>query len=86
MDSYSIQIKRAAEKELRELTSSDLRRITGKIRALSGNPRPVGSEKLSDREQYRIRQGDYRIVYEIDDAQRLINIVKIGNRREVYRK
>ena len=86
MDSYSILIKRTAEKELRELTSPDLGRVTGKIRKLSEHPRPSGSEKLSDREQYRIRQGDYRIVYEIDDEQRLIYIVKIGNRKEVYRK
>ncbi len=86
MDSYSILIKRTAEKELRDLPRPDLGRITGKIRKLADVPRPSGSEKLSDREQYRIREGDYRIVYEIDDERRLINIVKIGHRREVYRK
>jgi len=61
-------------------------RVTDKIRALSKTPRPSGSEKLSDREQFRIRQGDYRIVYEIDDEQHTIHIAKIGNRKEVYRK
>lgn len=86
MDFYSILVKRTAEKELRSLPHLDLMRVTDRIRALSQNPRPPGSEKLSDREQYRIRRGDYRIVYEIDDDQRTIHIVKIGNRKEVYRK
>ena len=86
MDSYSIRVRRTAEKELRILPRLDLMKVTNKIRALSKNPRPPGSEKLSDREQFRIRQGDYRIVYEIDDQQRIIHIIKIGNRKEVCRK
>lgn len=86
MDSYSIQVRRTAEKELRILPRLDLMKVTDRIRARSKNPRPPGSEKLSDREQFRIRQGDYRIVYEIDDQQRIIHIIKIGNRKEVYRK
>ena len=86
MDSYSILIKRSAERELRDLPRPDLRKVAGKIRKLAVAPRPSGSEKLSASEQYRIRQGDYRIVYEIDDEQRLIHIVKIGHRREVYRQ
>lgn len=63
----------------------DLMRVTDRIRTLSKNPRPTGREKLSDREQYRIRQDDYRIVYEIDDEQQSIHAVKIGNHKEVYR-
>ena len=86
MDSYSILIKRSAERELRNLPRPDLGKVAGKIRKLAEAPRPSGSEKLSAREEYRIRQGDYRIVYEIDDEQRLIHIVKIGHRREVYRQ
>jgi len=86
MDSYSIQVRRTAEKELRILPRLDLMKVTDRIRARSKNPRPPSSEKLSDREQFRIRQGDYRIVYEIDDQQRIIHIIKIGNRKEVYRK
>ena len=49
-------------------------------------PRPMGCEKLSVQEQYRIRQGDYRIVYEIDDPSRIINVVKVSHRRDVYRR
>ena len=86
MDFYSILVKRTAEKELKHLSHLDLMRVTDKIRTLSKNPRPPDSEKLSDREQYRIRQGDYRIVYEINDDQQTIHIVKIGNRKEAYKK
>ncbi len=49
-------------------------------------PRPTGCEKLSDQERYRIRQGDYRIVYSVDDERKRIDVVKIGHRREVYRQ
>ncbi|HEY5284190.1 MAG TPA: type II toxin-antitoxin system RelE/ParE family toxin, partial [Polyangia bacterium] len=60
-------------------------RVIAKIQLLASNPRPPGCEKLSGAEKYRIRQGDYRILYEIDDAAKLVTIVKVGNRREVYR-
>lgn len=83
--SYSVLIKRAAEKELRTLRRADLRRIVARIRALSVNPRPPGAEKLSTLERYRVRQGDWRVVYEIDDADRVVTVVKVGHRREVYR-
>jgi len=63
-----------------------LRRVTERIRGLAQNPRPSGSEKLSGQDRYRIRQGDYRIVYAIDDETRTVEVVKIGHRREVYRK
>jgi mRNA interferase RelE/StbE len=53
---------------------------------LAHSPRPPGNEKLSGQDRYRIRQGDYRIVYAIDDEARIVEIVKIGHRREVYRK
>jgi mRNA interferase RelE/StbE len=52
---------------------------------LAEDPRPPGSEKLSGHDRYRHRQGDYRVVYAVDDAQRSVEIVKIGHRREVYR-
>ncbi len=84
--SYSVAIKKAAERELRALPKEDLRRVVDRIRGLAENPRPPGSEKLSGEERYRIRQGDYRIVYAIDDEARIVEIVKIGHRREVYRK
>ena len=84
--SYSLVIKKSAERELRALPKTDLRRITERIRGLAHNPRPPGNEKLSVQDRYRIRRGDYRIVYGVDDERRTIEVVKIGHRREVYRK
>ena len=84
--SYSIRIKRSAERELRRFSKTALQRIVGKIRALGEDPRPRGCEKLSSDERYRVRQGDYRVVYAIDDGRQIVEIVKIGHRREVYRK
>lgn len=84
--SYSLVIKKSAERELRALPKTDVRRIAERIRGLAHNPRPPGNEKLSGQERYRIRQGDYRIVYAVDDERRSVEVVKIGHRREVYRK
>ena len=83
---YSIVIKRSAEKELKSIPLGDLKRVIDRIRGLTKQPRPSGCEKLSgESERYRIRQGDHRIVYGIDDSARLVEVVKIGHRREVYR-
>lgn len=84
-DSYDLVVKKSAERELRALPRQDLRRVTERLQGLSRNPRPPGCEKLSGHDQYRIRQGDYRIVYVIDDAAHVVTLVKIGHRREVYR-
>jgi mRNA interferase RelE/StbE len=83
---YSILFTRSAAKELEHVPTKDRQRIVTKIGALAGNPRPVGAEKLSGDEKYRIRQGDYRILYEIEDTQLIVTVVRIGNRREVYRR
>ena len=56
-----------------------------RIQGLASHPRPTGYQKLSGQSQYRIRQGDYRILYAIDDTRRTVEIIKIGHRREVYR-
>ena len=85
MAKYKIAIKPSAVKELNKLPAKDIRRVTGKIQALAINPRPPGCEKLSAQERYRIRQGNYRIVYEIEDQELIVTVVKIGHRREVYR-
>jgi len=82
---YNLTIKKSAAKELVDIPKKDLVKIIKRIKSLSVNPRPTGSQKLSAREQYRVRQGDYRIVYSIDDKELLVDIVKIGHRREVYR-
>jgi mRNA interferase RelE/StbE len=83
--SYRVVLKSEAEKELRQVPRPDLQRIVRKIAALGSEPRPVGSQKLSTLDRYRLRQGDWRIVYEIADQARLVTVVKIGHRREIYR-
>lgn len=85
MANYRIAIKRSAAKELEELPTKDRRRIVRKIRRLGDEPRPPGCEKLSAQERYRLRQGDYRILYEVDDEDLLVTVVRIGHRGDVYR-
>ena len=85
MASYNVLIKPSAAKELEAVPRKDRLRIIQKIRTLVGNPRPIGCEKLSGREQYRLRQGRYRIVYSISDSEQTVLVVKIGQRKEVYR-
>ena len=85
MASYRLLIKPSAAKELETLPHKDRRRIATKIQHLASEPRPAGTEKLSGQEKYRLRQGNYRILYSVDDAQLAVVIVKIGHRRDVYR-
>lgn len=87
MASYSVRIKTSAAKELEAVEPRAIRaRIVSRIQALARTPRPVGSQKLAgESERYRLRQGSYRIVYSIDDEARVVEVVKIGHRREVYR-
>lgn len=87
MASYSVFLKRSAAKELEDIgQESDRRRIVERIQALADDPRPPGSEKLAGREdRLRIRQGDYRVVYAIDDQNSSVTVVKIGHRKDVYR-
>ncbi|HJS46897.1 MAG TPA: type II toxin-antitoxin system RelE/ParE family toxin [Gemmatimonadales bacterium] len=85
MASYSLEIKRSAAKELGRTPPKDRDRIVSRIQALARDPRPLGAEKLSGQERYRVRQGDYRILYEIADAILRVMVVRIAHRREVYR-
>ncbi len=85
MASYSLFVKRSAAKELEAVPLKDRRRIVGRIQALAADSRPPGVQKLSGAEKYRVRQGDYRILYSIDDTERRVVIVKIGQRGDVYR-
>jgi mRNA interferase RelE/StbE len=84
MASYELVFKRSVAKDLRELPKADVKRILQRIRSLADDPRPPGCEKLSGQERYRIRQGAYRIVYEIDDHVLIVLVVKVGHRRDVY--
>jgi len=83
---YKLRIKKSAAKELEAVSrKADRRRIIARIEALTDNPRPAGCKKLSGSERYRIRQGHYRIVYAIEDERLVVYVVKIGDRKSVYR-
>ncbi len=86
MASYRLTFKKSVTKDFRSISKDDVSRILMRIKALADDPRPVGSEKLSGQERYRVRQGVYRIVYEIQDEELVIIVVKVGHRREVYRE
>ena len=87
MAAYSVLIKDSAAREIEALpTKEDRRRVVARIFALAENPRPDGSEKLAgEMERYRVRQGRYRIVYEIRDRELLVWVVRVGHRKDVYR-
>lgn len=85
MAKYRVLIRKSAVDELGRIPKKDIRRIVERIRSLGDEPRPHGSEKLSAQERYRIRQGDYSVVYSVDDTVRTVEIVKIGHRSEIYR-
>ena len=86
MAAYKIYFKKSVLKDIKSIPDKDLRRIMKRIESLSKNPRPSGHEKLSDQDLYRIRQGNYRIVYSIKDNILTVWIIKIGHRRDIYRK
>ena len=85
MGSYRLTLRQSAVKELESLPRRDLARVMSRIKVLADNPRPPACEKLSGQERYRVRQGDYRILYEVNDSDQVVTVVKIGHRREVYR-
>ena len=87
MAGYRLLIKPSAGKEIEALDQKkDRQRIVKRIVALASEPRAAGCEKLAGAgERYRVRQGQFRIVYAIDDASRTVEVVKVGHRREVYR-
>jgi mRNA interferase RelE/StbE len=83
---YHVLVERSAEKDLRRLSPDICSRVADALRTLAKNPRPMGSRKLSGSKcDWRIRVGDYRIVYEIADEVRVLRINRIRHRREVYR-
>ena len=86
MAKYSLEIKQSAQKELDALDETLFIRIDRKILALADNPRPTGCKKLKGyKDQWRIRSGDWRVLYIIDDAAKLISVTRIAHRREVYK-
>ena len=86
MADYKVLIKPSAVQEVEAIPAKDRERVVRKIRALTEDPRPRGSEKLSGDDKYRVRQGRYRVVYSVSDDDRTVLVVKVGHRREVYRQ
>ena len=86
MAKYKIELKKSAVKELNTIPTVDLEKIIIRIQNLADNPRPDGCKKLSKDEKYRIRIGNYRVLYLIEDNKLIIFIVKIGHRKDVYSK
>lgn len=86
MATYSVQIRRSAEKEIGSLPLAVRRRVVARISALADDPRPPGSRKLAGSEAYRVRQGAHRIVYTIDDDRVVVVVVRVAHRSDVYRR
>ena len=83
--SYSLVIPRSVSKRMERLATEAYDRVDSAILALAENPRPPGCAKLRGREDWRIRVGDYRIVYGIDDERRIVQVLHVGHRGDVYR-
>ena len=86
MDAFNVRLTTSARKDVRKLKQQLLERVAARLQALALNPFPPQAEKLSQRDEYRLRVGDYRIVYEVDKRGRIVTIHRIRHRREVYRK
>ena len=84
MADYKIEIKKSAQKEIKQLPNKELKKVVDKISSLTNEPRPIGSKKLSGDEKYRIRVGNYRVLYSIEDQILVIYVVKVGHRKDVY--
>ena len=85
MARYDLFIRQSVSKDTKNIPSKDLKKILQKLELLRDDPRPPGSVKLSGMEYYRVRQGDYRIIYEIEDNRLIVVVIKVGHRREIYR-
>ncbi len=85
MANYSLAFKKSVAKDLRKIPNNDVERILECINLLCENPRADGCIKLSNQDRYRVRQGNYRIVYEIQDLELIILVVKVAHRSEVYK-
>lgn len=85
MVEYKLLFKESVYKDLKVLSSSDLKRILSKIEEIAQNPRPAVSQKLSGLELFRVRQGKYRIVYSIQDRELVVHVIRVGHRKDVYR-
>jgi mRNA interferase RelE/StbE len=85
MAEYEILFKESVWKDLRKIPKSDLKKILSRIEKLGDDPRPIGSEKLTGEEFYRVRQGNYRIIYSIQGNELTVWVIKVGHRKDIYR-
>ena len=85
MPPHELRFKPSVGRDLRGIPAADVQRILARIETLRDDPRPPGSEKLAAQERYRLRQGDYRILYTVTEAEALIEVVAVGHRRGIYR-
>lgn len=86
MPAYRVEVQRSAERDLARLSKLLFDRVSARLVALAEEPRPPGAEKLTGLQALRIRVGDYRVIYEVDDSTRVVVVTRIRHRREVYRK
>jgi len=86
MAAYKIFFKKSVEKDFKSIPKKNLKRIMARVGMLAEDPRPSGSEKLTGRERYRLRQGLYRIVYSIQDNELTVWVIKVGHRKDIYRR
>ncbi|MCX6644779.1 MAG: type II toxin-antitoxin system RelE/ParE family toxin [bacterium] len=85
MASYKVLFRSSVYRDLRKIPRNDLKKIMAEIKSLMHNPRPHGCEKLSAMERYRLRHGNYRIVYSIQDDESTVYVVKVSHRKDSYR-
>ena len=86
MLAYRVEVQRSAERDLERLSKMLFDRISAQLMALAEEPRPPGAQKLAGLNAFRVRFGDYRIIYEVDDSARVVVVTRVRHRREVYRK
>jgi mRNA interferase RelE/StbE len=86
MEKYKITFKKSVSRDLKSVPKSDVKKILLKVDSLAVNPKREGAVKLSAQEMYRIRQGLYRIIYEIRDSELVIQVIKLGHRSDVYKR
>ena len=82
---YKLYIRRKAQKQLAKLPLNDYKKVKQTILGLANNPRPPGSKKLTARDGWRVRQGNYRILYEIEDDRLIVTVLEVGDRKDIYR-
>lgn len=86
MSRYEVEIAPRVWDDLKNVPKADVKRIVGRLDKLRDDPRPPGVEKVKGSDEYRIRQGGFRIVYTVHDVIRLVRVARVGNRRNVYRR